>query len=76
MRNHATLILTTVKLILLVIGRWYSKAGYSHTYYTVVSGDSWWKIAQQNGLSMTTLAAQNGKSIYSTIYPGDKLLIK
>ncbi|QGX69470.1 LysM peptidoglycan-binding domain-containing protein [Lactiplantibacillus plantarum] len=54
----------------------YVKAGASHTYYTVVSGDSWWVIAQRNGLSVYTLAAQNGKSIYSTIYPGDKLLIK
>ncbi|QLL37777.1 GH25 family lysozyme [Lactiplantibacillus plantarum] len=54
----------------------YVKTGASHTYYTVVSGDSWWVIAQRNGLSMTTLAAQNGKSIYSTIYPGNKLLIK
>lgn len=76
MRNRATLILITVKLILLVIGRWYSKAGYSHTYYTVVSGDSWWAIAQRNGLSIYTLAAQNCKSIYSTVYPGTKLIIK
>lgn len=58
---------------LLAIGRWYSKAGYSHTYYTVVSGDSWWAIAQRNGLNVYTLASQNGNSIYSTIYPGDKL---
>lgn len=48
----------------------------THTYYTVKYGDSWWAIAQRNGLSMTTLAAQNGKSIYSTIYPGNKLVIK
>lgn len=61
---------------LLVIGRWYSKAGYSHTYYKVKSGDSCWLIAQRNGLNMTTLASQNGKSIYSTIYPGTKLIIK
>ncbi|ALV14331.1 GH25 family lysozyme [Lactiplantibacillus plantarum] len=54
----------------------YVETSASHTYYEVVSGDSWWSIAQRNGLSMTTLAAQNGKSIYSTIYPGDKLLIK
>ncbi|MBO9166551.1 LysM peptidoglycan-binding domain-containing protein [Lactiplantibacillus pentosus] len=33
-------------------------------------------MAQRNGLNVYTLAAQNGKSIYSTIYPGDKLLIK
>lgn len=61
---------------LLAIGRWYSKTRASHTYYTVVSGDSWWSIAQRNGLSVYTLAAQNGKTIYSMIYPGDKLKIK
>ncbi|WP_222845347.1 LysM peptidoglycan-binding domain-containing protein [Lactiplantibacillus plantarum] len=54
----------------------YVKTDASHTYYTVVSGDSWWVITQRNGLSVYMLAAQNGKSIYSTIYPGNKLLIK
>ncbi|KZU02811.1 MULTISPECIES: LysM peptidoglycan-binding domain-containing protein [Lactobacillaceae] len=54
----------------------YVKTDASHTYYTVVSGDSWWVIAQRNGLNVYTLAAQNGKTIYSMIYPGDKLLIK
>ena len=48
----------------------------SHTYYTVKSGDSWWTIAQRNGLSMTTLAIQNGKSIYTTIYPGQRLVVR
>ncbi len=48
----------------------------SHTYYTVKSGDSWWTIAQHNGLSMTTLASQNGKSIYTTIYPGQRLVVR
>ncbi|UJM23477.1 GH25 family lysozyme [Lactiplantibacillus plantarum] len=48
----------------------------SHTYYTVKSGDSWWSIAQHNGLSMTTLASQNGKSIYTTIYPGQRLVVR
>lgn len=47
----------------------------SHMYYTVKSGDSWWTIAQRNGLSMTTLASQNGKSIYITIYPGQRLVV-
>ncbi|MGY5269174.1 GH25 family lysozyme [Lactiplantibacillus plantarum] len=47
----------------------------SHTYYTVKSGDSWWTIAQRNGLSMTTLANQNGKTIYTTIYPGQRLVV-
>lgn len=48
----------------------------SHTYYTVRYGDSWWTIAQRNGLSMTTLASQNGKTIYTTIYPGQRLVVK
>ncbi|MDN6790697.1 MAG: LysM domain-containing protein, partial [Lactiplantibacillus plantarum] len=61
---------------LLAISGWHSKASASHTYYTVVSGDSWWEIAQRNGLNVYTLAAQNGKTIYSMIYPGDKLKIK
>lgn len=61
---------------LLAIGRWYSKAGYSHTYYTAKYGDSWWAIAQRNGLNVYTLATQNGKTIYSMIHPGNKLIIK
>ncbi|KZU55089.1 GH25 family lysozyme [Lactiplantibacillus plantarum] len=48
----------------------------SHTYYTVKSGDSWWSIAQRNGLAMTTLASQNGKTIYTTIYPGQRLVVR
>ncbi|WP_436666324.1 GH25 family lysozyme [Lactiplantibacillus plantarum] len=48
----------------------------SHTYYTVKSGDSWWTIAQRNGLNMTTLASQNGKPIYTTIYPGQRLVVR
>lgn len=48
----------------------------SHTYYTVKSGDSWWSIAQRNGLNMTTLASQNGKTIYTTIYPGQRLVVR
>ncbi|TFZ26078.1 GH25 family lysozyme [Lactiplantibacillus plantarum] len=48
----------------------------SHTYYTVKSGDSWWTIAQRYGLSMATLASQNSKSIYTTIYPGQRLVVR
>ncbi|MBO2706102.1 LysM peptidoglycan-binding domain-containing protein [Lactiplantibacillus plantarum] len=48
----------------------------SHTYYTVKSGDSWWAIAQRNGLNMSTLASQNGKTIYATIYPGQRLVVR
>ncbi|WP_436675890.1 GH25 family lysozyme [Lactiplantibacillus plantarum] len=54
----------------------YVKSGATHTYYTVKSGDSWWTIAQRNGLSMTTLASQNGKTIYTTIYPGQRLVVR
>ncbi|MEW4665075.1 GH25 family lysozyme [Lactiplantibacillus plantarum] len=54
----------------------YVKSGAAHTYYTVKSGDSWWSIAQHNGLSMTTLANQNGKTIYTTIYPGQRLVVR
>ena len=54
----------------------YVKSGATHTYYTVKSGDSWWTIAQRNSLSMTTLASQNGKTIYSTIYPGQRLVVR
>ena len=54
----------------------YVKSGTTHTYYTVKSGDSWWVIAQRNGLNMTTLASQNGKTIYSTIYPGQRLVVR
>ncbi|WP_195486808.1 LysM peptidoglycan-binding domain-containing protein, partial [Lacticaseibacillus paracasei] len=48
----------------------------SHTYYTVQSGDSFWSIASKYGISMYTVAANNGKSIYSLIYPGESLYIK
>ncbi|MCG0767267.1 prophage Lp1 protein 58, lysin [Lactiplantibacillus plantarum] len=54
----------------------YVKSSAFHTYYTVKSGDSWWTIAQRNGLSMTTLASQNGKTIYTTIYPGQRLVVR
>ncbi|WP_076635646.1 GH25 family lysozyme [Lactiplantibacillus plantarum] len=54
----------------------YVKSGASHTYYTVKAGDSWWTIAQRNGLSMATLASQNGKTIYTTIYPGQRLVVR
>ena len=43
--------------------------------YTVQSGDSWWSIANRYGMSMYTLAARNGKTIYSMLHPGDHLTI-
>ncbi|MCB7176567.1 GH25 family lysozyme [Lactiplantibacillus plantarum] len=54
----------------------YVKSGAFHTYYTVKYDDSWWSIAQRNGLNMTTLASQNGKTIYTTIYPGQRLVVR
>lgn len=54
----------------------YVKSGTAHTYYTVKYGDSWWTIAQRTGLSMTTLASQNGKTIHTTIYPGQRLVVR
>jgi lysozyme len=43
--------------------------------YLVKPGDSWWSISAKYGMSMYTLAARNGKTIYSTLHPGDKLTI-
>lgn len=43
--------------------------------YTVRSGDSWWSIATCHGMSMYTLAARNGRTIYSMLHPGDRLTI-
>lgn len=43
--------------------------------YTVQSGDSWWSIANRYGMSMYELASRNGKTIYSMLYPGDRLII-
>nr|WP_324253521.1 LysM domain-containing protein [Lactiplantibacillus plantarum] len=61
---------------LLAISGWHSKTRASHTYYTVVSGDSWWAIAKQFSVDMNTLVKLNGKTIDSIIHPGDKLIIK
>ena len=61
--------------VLRVSGTSYSSVA-SHTYYTVRSGDSFWSIASKYGISMYTLAANNGKSIYSLIYPGEALYIR
>lgn len=45
----------------------------SYPKTVVESGDSWWSIARQYGVNMYWLAAINGKSINSTIYPGQVL---
>ena len=54
----------------------YVNSGETHTYYTVRSGDSWWSVAQRTGVNMYTLSSQNGKTIYSTIYPGQRLVVR
>lgn len=41
--------------------------------YTIQYGDSFWSIANKLGVNMYTLAANNGKSINSWIYPGQTL---
>lgn len=41
--------------------------------YTIQYGDSFWSIANKLGVNMYTLAAKNGKSINSWIYPGQTL---
>ena len=44
-------------------------------YYTVRYGDSFWSISNKYGMSMYTLAANNGLSINSVIYPGQRLKV-
>ena len=44
-------------------------------YYTVRRGDSFWAIANRYGMNMYTLAANNGLSINSVIYPGQRLKV-
>lgn len=48
----------------------------SKVYYTVKSGDSFWKIANDHGTTISSLTSLNGLSMYSTIYPGQSLRIK
>lgn len=48
----------------------------SKVYYTVKSGDSFWKIANDHGTTISNLTSLNGLSMYSTIYPGQSLRIK
>lgn len=46
----------------------------THTY-TVKSGDSWWKIANEHHMDMYALAKLNGASIQTTIHPGQVLRV-
>ena len=48
----------------------------SKVYYTVKSGDSLWKIANNHGTTISKLTSLNGLSMYSTIHPGKSLRIK
>ena len=43
--------------------------------HTVMAGESFWAISQANGVSPYALAAANGRSITSTILPGDVLQV-
>ena len=64
--------------IILGIGSASAKQSTSETLYTVKSGDSFWKIAQQqmgSGLKVAALAAYNGLSTASVIKPGQILKI-
>lgn len=46
-------------------------------YYTVVAGDSFWKIANQFGLTVDELLSINGfSSVNTIIHPGDRLIVK
>jgi GH25 family lysozyme M1 (1,4-beta-N-acetylmuramidase)/LysM repeat protein len=64
-----------------ILGGWYpgvqavinKTAAPTTRYYTVKPGDSFWGIGQKLGINMNTLAAKNGMTINSTIYPGQKL---
>ena len=50
--------------------------GVSHTYHKVVSGDSLWKIAKDNGTTISKLTSLNGIRSGSTIYPGQRLKVR
>ncbi|MDT3393870.1 MAG: LysM peptidoglycan-binding domain-containing protein [Bacillota bacterium] len=47
----------------------------SGSSYTVQWGDSWWAIANRYGMSMYNLAAINGKTINTMLYPGQVLQV-
>ena len=43
--------------------------------YTVIPGDSWWKIATDHHMNMYALAQLNGCTIQTTIHPGQVLRV-
>lgn len=43
--------------------------------YTVMPGDSWWKIATKHHMNMYALAQLNGTTIQATIHPGQVLRV-
>lgn len=46
-----------------------------YAIYTVKNGDSFWAIASKHKVNIFELASLNGKTILSTIHPGDELKI-
>lgn len=44
-------------------------------YYTVVDGDSFWKIANDHGISLQLLHSYNGTNNSTIIHPGDRLIV-
>ena len=45
------------------------------TTYVVQAGDSWYRIAANNGVSLDALLAANGATVETTILPGQTIVI-
>jgi LysM repeat protein len=45
-------------------------------YYTVVSGDSFWKIADESGIALSRLIELNPEMNPERIWPGNKILFE
>lgn len=48
---------------------------YRETWWTVESGDSWWKIAHAHGITVKTLQARN-RGIGDMLHPGMRVLVE
>ncbi|SPD90161.1 hypothetical protein LAP9435_0659 [Lactiplantibacillus plantarum] len=76
MRNRTTLILSTAKLHYWQLAGGILKLAIltriTRLFQVIYGGG----FAQWNGLNVYTLATKNGKTIYSTICSGKKLIIK